>query len=52
MASQRIQVTLRDDVLARLDRLAASKGLTRSAMLALLISEAGHLDQQHLHGGD
>jgi metal-responsive CopG/Arc/MetJ family transcriptional regulator len=39
MANKKIQITLSDEVLAKLENLAKEKGVSKSAMISILISE-------------
>lgn len=40
MANKKVQITLSDEVLVKLENLAKEKGVSKSAMISILITEA------------
>lgn len=40
MANKKVQITLSDEVLAKLENLAKEKGVSKSAMISILVTEA------------
>lgn len=45
MTANRVQISLSDETLARLDRLSAKSGLKRSAVVSMLINQAEITDE-------
>lgn len=40
MANKKVQITLSDEVLVKLENLAKEKGVSKSAMISILVTEA------------
>ena len=47
MQSIRVQIRITEDMLERLDKMAADRGLSRSAMIRLLIAQASNGGRDH-----